>query len=573
LFLDWSNFHPCGESQKMNPFTVSSHKQKLGDLHINSPFTIPSGVVTTVPAVIARIARDIPAIGFLTTKTLSVDPREGYREPIVHEYYPGCFVNAVGLANPGARNFLEAVRPLLPLHDNKPLIVSVMGNDAEEFLECALILDPIADAFELNLSCPHVKGAGQSVGSDPEAVRSILQLLRSRIKKPILTKLSPNLGDVPGMARLCEQEGAAGLSLINTLGPGTAVDAEGNPILSNINGGLSGAGIFPVGLKAVREAASAVNIPIIASGGIGSSEDVIAYMEAGASFFAVGSALAGLKTQEIADFFSKLTESLERRPEQPAPPKCLTAVSRTTYSKTRVVENTRIGDGIFKLRLEKGPRCDPGKFFFLRLPGVGEKPFSPAQDLEPVYLVRKVGPFTAALEALKQGDWIYMRGPYGQGFPVPPSGKPLVLVAGGTGSAPIMLAASRWKTSITRAFFGFSADTTDQFQQQILSSVPEAAVVVDPPNRPGEVVRALAKDMKLKPDLYKECLAFVCGPTAMMRAAVAVLDERMPGDRILIAREDVMRCGIGLCGSCGTGSGLRSCIDGPVMSAPANLDF
>jgi len=557
----------------MNSSTGSRNKRSLSDLLIGSPFTIPSGIVTTVPAVIARIAREIPAIGFLTTKTLSVNPREGYREPIVHEYYPGCFINAVGLANPGARNFVEAMRPLLPLHENKPLLVSIMGNDAEEFLACALILDPIADAFELNLSCPHVKGAGQSVGSDPAAVRSIMRLLKTRIKKPIVPKLSPNLGDIPGMARLCEQEGAAGLSLINTVGPGTAVDAEGNPILRNINGGLSGAGIFPVGLKAVREAASAVNIPIIASGGIGSAEDVTAYMEAGASFFAVGSALAGLKTHEIADFFVKLAGALERRPAQPAPAKCLTPISRTTYSKTRVVENTRIGDAMFELRLEKGSPCEPGNFFFLRLPGIGEKPFSPARDLEPIYLVRKVGPFTAALEAIKPGDWVYMRGPYGQGFPVPPANRPLVLVAGGTGSAPIMLAAVRWKHAVARAFFGFSGEITDQFRQEITGNIPDAVVVIDAPNQVGQVVRSLAEDMMLKPDLYRLCLAFVCGPAAMMRAAVAVLEEQIPAERISIAREDIMRCGIGLCGSCGTSGGLRSCIDGPVMPVHADLDF
>ena len=164
---------------------------KLEHLGIRTPFTIPSGIVTTVPSVIARVARDVPGIGFLTTKTLSLAPRTGYREPIVHEYYPGCFVNAVGLANPGAESFLQAMRPLLPLHDRKPLLVSIMGSDPEEFLKCALVLEPIADAFELNLSCPHVKGAGQSVGSDPEAVRRVIRLLKDRIRQPIIPKLSP----------------------------------------------------------------------------------------------------------------------------------------------------------------------------------------------------------------------------------------------------------------------------------------------------------------------------------------------------------------------------------------------
>jgi len=116
-------------------------------LGIKHPFTIPSGIVTTLPSVIARIARSIPEIGFLTTKTISVQSREGYREPVLHEYYPGCFVNAVGLANPGAESFLSSMREFLPLYGSKPLLVSIMGCDAEEFLQCASILDPIADKF------------------------------------------------------------------------------------------------------------------------------------------------------------------------------------------------------------------------------------------------------------------------------------------------------------------------------------------------------------------------------------------------------------------------------------------
>src|SRR5208337_1579657 len=89
----------------------------LAHLKIKSPFTIPSGIVTTVPSVIARIARDVPQVGFLTTKTLSLNPRPGYREPVLHEYYTGCFVNAVGLANPGAESFLQTMKSLLPLQD------------------------------------------------------------------------------------------------------------------------------------------------------------------------------------------------------------------------------------------------------------------------------------------------------------------------------------------------------------------------------------------------------------------------------------------------------------------------
>ena len=95
-------------------------------------------------------------------------------------------------------------------------------------------------------------------------------------------------------------------------------------------------------------------------------------------------------------------------------------------------------------------------------------------------------------------------------------------------------------------------------------------MVIDAPGQIGRVVRSLAEDMKLKPEVYRQCLAFVCGPAAMMQAAVAVLGEQIAEDRIFVAREDIMRCGIGLCGSCGTNGGLRSCIDGPVMPAHAS---
>ncbi len=544
------------------PWPPASWPAKLG---IKSPFTIPSGIVTTVPSVIARIAREVLEIGFLTTKTLSVAPREGYREPVLHEYYPGCFINAVGLANPGAARFVEAMKPFLPLWDNKPLVVSIMGSDPEEFLECAMILDPIADAFELNLSCPHVKGAGQSVGSDSVAVRAVIKLFKTRLKKPVIPKLSPNLGDISGMARLCEEAGADGLALINTVGPGTATDAEGFPVLSNVAGGLSGAGILPVGLKAVREAASAVKLPIIASGGIGSAADVRSYRVAGASLFAVGSALAGMTTPQVADFFRTVARSGTAGPDEETPVPCVCSTARTAYSRTFVVENRPIGPDLFSLRLDRGPACDPGRFFFLRLPGVGEKPFSPVADEKPHYLVRSVGPFTRALADLKPGDSIYVRGPYGNGFPEPKNGTPLVLVGGGTGIAPLILAATRWPNAVSGAFFGFSAGISDSFRADVVSMIPEAQIVVDSPGRVGDVVRVLASDLTDRPMVYKDASLFVCGPGPMMKAVAESLDGKVPRYRIFVAREDIMRCGIGLCGSCGTETGLRSCTDGPVI--------
>ncbi len=578
-------------------------KSGLSGLGLRSPFTVPSGVVTTVPTVIARMAEAVPALGFLTTKTVSLEPRQGYREPIIYEYHPGCFLNAVGLANPGARGFLEAMKPLLPLHGGKPLLVSIMGGGPDEFLECARILDPIADAFELNLSCPHVKGAGQMIGSDPDAVRAIVCLLKANFDKPVIPKLSPNLPDVGSMALLCEHAGADALALINTTGPGMGTDCDGNPVLSNKVGGLSGAGVLPVGIRAVTDAAARVTIPIIASGGIGGAAEVRAYARAGASLFAVGSALAGMTTPEIASLFIRIVRDLEATTEavsqpwpgspdggpreasgggttrlpgagitrgsDPAlgnrPPTCSES-PRTAYLKTKIVSNVSVGDKMFRLTLENGKPCDPGQFFFLRLPEHGEKPFSPAADSPPSYLVRAVGLFTVALERLEPGAAVFMRGPYGQGFLEPAAEGSPVLVGGGTGVAPILMAASRWPDNIRACFLGFSRQIDPEFGAYLTDRVPGATVHIDKPESPGAVVRALARDMVKQPARYQSARIYVCGPKRMMEAVVDVCHGTVPRERIFLAREDLMRCGIGLCGSCGTEAGLRSCVDGPVMN-------
>jgi dihydroorotate dehydrogenase (NAD+) catalytic subunit len=460
------------------------------------------------------------------------------------------------------------MRPLLPLQDRKPLVVSIMGMSPEDFLECAKILDPIADAFELNLSCPHVKGAGQAVGSDPEAVRLIVRLLKGATAKPIIAKLSPNLGDIPGMARLCRDAGADGLTLINTVGPGIATDDEGNPILSNVAGGLSGSGVLPLGIRAVREAASAVDIPIIACGGISSARDVVAYLNAGAALFGIGSALAGMNTEKIARYFSRLISDLDAQTATPEISKGAPKGTCTAYVRTRVLENRPMGDSMFQLRLESGPECRPGQFFFLRLPEVGEKPFSPAQANPPVYLVREVGSFTRALKRLSRGDWLYMRGPYGNGFPGRQRSKgELVLIGGGTGLAPIMMAASKWRESVVRSFAGFSRPVEEWFRKDLSETLHQCRIVVDREGKPGEVVRTLAEDVRKHPEMYRGSSVFICGPGPMMDAVVGVLRDIVPSRRIHLGREDIMRCGVGICGSCGTRSGLRSCVDGPVMPA------
>ncbi|MFH0957846.1 MAG: tRNA-dihydrouridine synthase, partial [Pseudomonadota bacterium] len=507
------------------------------------PFTIPSGVVTTAPSVMSRIAREIDEIGFLTTKTLSLEPRTGYLEPIISEYHHGCFINAVGLPSPGAEWFASAMKPLLPLYKSKPLLVSIMGSDPDEFLKCAKILFDVADAFELNLSCPHVKAAGQSVGSDPDMVDRIIRLLCKNLRKPIIPKLSPNLSNVVEIAIICEKAGASALSLINTVGPGMAVDDMGNPILSNVVGGISGSAIKPIGLRIVREVAQQVRLPIIASGGIDSPVDVEAYRKAGASFFAVGSALAGASTEETKIFFRTIGKSYRSKRIETTNIRVKTrndSLLMTAYSKTRVVSNRQVSSNIFRLELESGSVCQPGQFFFLRIPNSGEKPFSPMNDLKPVYLIRSIGPFTQRLSVLKTGDTVYVRGPYGNGFKAPNSGEKLILVGGGTGAAPIIMAASKWSSRVWRTYFGFSSNFEERFERQIGSLKPSPAILIDSPGLVGAVVDFVDGEMTALGELPENMSVYLCGPREMMKRIGAVFARFTTHDRIYVAREDIM---------------------------------
>lgn len=538
----------------------------IGSLSIRAPFTIPSGIVTTVPSVIARLAEDIHELGFLTTKSISLEPRLGNREPVLHEYHPGCFANAVGLANPGAASFIRSMTPLLPLSQNKPLVISIMGSSHEEFLECAKVLEPLADAFELNLSCPHVKDAGQSIGSDPEFVKILLNMLREKINRPLIPKLSPNLVNFDEMVTLCEQEGADALCLINTVGPGTVVDREGTPILTNINGGLSGSAIKPLGLKLVRQAAALVRIPIIACGGIASASDVHAYKKAGASLFGIGSSLALIETLKMPAFFENLATGLEATQDLAKSRHSIQSVCRTDYFKAGVVANRKIAENMFQIVLAEESVSEPGQFYFLRIPGVGEKPFSPLSSNPLSFLVRAVGPFTTALQNLGAGEEIHFRGPYGNGFPKVSSGKPLVMLGGGTGAGPIIMAAKKLSQFEPKVFLGFSSDVDPDALRDIGVGDLNLVVEIDKPGIPGEIVKCLSHKLTTQKRDFMNALVFMCGPFAMMELASLALKEVTSPSHIYMAREDIMKCGIGICGSCGTPSGMRSCVDGPVMS-------
>ena len=159
-----------------------------------------------------------------------------------------------------------------------------------------------------------------------------------------------------------------------------------------------------------------------------------------------------------------------------------------------------------------------------------------------------------------------MRGPYGNGFEEPNPGEKLILLGGGTGAAPIIMAASKWSSSVLRTYLGFSCKIKGRFERRIRSLTPSVEILIDDPGRVGFAVEYIESKIEASYKGMENIAVYLCGPRSMMKRAGEVFSRFTRPDRIYIAREDVMRCGIGLCGSCGTEKGLRSCVDGPILT-------
>ena len=234
---------------------------------------------------------DIDILGSLSFKTTTLESRFGNPTPRIAETSSG-MLNAIGLQNPGVDKVIREELPKLRSCFHKPIMANISGFSIEEYREVAGRLDKEEQiAFiEVNVSCPNVSGGGIHFGSDPQMARKVTEAIKEVTSKPILIKLSPNVTDIVSIAKACEDGGADGLSLINTL-IGMRIDIrKRRPILANKTGGLSGPAIFPVAVRMVYQVAKAVNIPIVGLGGISSAQDVVEMMLAGASAVEVGAA-------------------------------------------------------------------------------------------------------------------------------------------------------------------------------------------------------------------------------------------------------------------------------------------
>lgn len=234
---------------------------------------------------------DINILGAFSFKGTTREPRFGNPTPRIAECTAG-LINSVGLQNPGVDRVIQEELPRLEKVFHKKVIANVSGFSVEDYVYSCQRLDqcPQVGWLEVNISCPNVHGGGMSFGTSPEAAAEVTRAVKAVCRKPVILKLTPNVTDIVSIAKACEEAGADGVCLINTL-LGMRIDLKTRkPVVANRMGGFSGSAIFPVALRMVNQVANAVKVPVIGVGGVSCAEDVIEMMLAGATAVEVGAA-------------------------------------------------------------------------------------------------------------------------------------------------------------------------------------------------------------------------------------------------------------------------------------------
>ena len=262
---------------------------RLGDLTLKNPVIPASGCFGYGYEMADWY--DINILGAISFKGTTLLPRFGNELPRVAECTAG-ILNSVGLQNPGVDRVISEELPKMRAVYRGPIVANISGFSVEEYTETCRRIDPEeqVEIIELNVSCPNVHGGGISFGTDPKCVASVVKAVKAVTTKPLYVKLTPNVTDIVAIARACEEAGADGLCLINTL-LGMRIDMKSRrPVLANTMGGYSGAAVFPVALRMVWQVSHAVGIPVIGCGGVTTADDVLEMMAAGASAVEVGTA-------------------------------------------------------------------------------------------------------------------------------------------------------------------------------------------------------------------------------------------------------------------------------------------
>jgi dihydroorotate dehydrogenase (NAD+) catalytic subunit len=386
----------------------------------------------------------------------------------------------------------------------------------------------------------------------------------------VIVKLSAIVGDVGKTAKAAIAAGAVGITVTNTIGPAT-VNLGGTPILSNKVGGLSGSAIRPLGLRAVKRVRDAIGEGpvIIGMGGISRPEDIRDFQNAGADLFGIGSALTGMDSGRMKHYFHELeTAAASPTPQCPAPQ--LEALSMD-YSPARIVGREEYHPGMFKITLDHLPIQGEegglgGKYFFLFVPGTGEKPFAIFCAQEKSIVIRVAGRFTKALSELPVGAPVYLRGPYGRQFPRLEN-RQMALVGGGTGIASLLEIGRRLHGKNELHFLLGGRTGKDLFDLPKFSEVGSVKVAT---NDGSEGHRGFVSDLLKEwiEQKHARSTYVLCGPEPMVEAGFKLLKDQAESSQIWAAIEYMTSCGVGICGKCASPSGLLTCIDGPFMQYP-----
>lgn len=259
----------------------------IAGFKMENPCMNAAGVLGMTPSILKRVYES--GAGAVVSKSIGPEPREGHPNPTLVPYEYGA-LNAMGLPNPGAGYFSEEIRQLKRM--GVPIVASFFGGSVQEFVDVASILSEAgSDALELNGSCPNVAEEMGMLAADAENVEIVTAAVKDETDLPLFVKLSPNVTDISTIAKAAERGGADAITAVNTL-KGMAIDIDfRRPILTNITGGLSGQAVKPVALRCVWEISEAVNIPVIACGGITSWSDAVEYLLAGATALELGTVL------------------------------------------------------------------------------------------------------------------------------------------------------------------------------------------------------------------------------------------------------------------------------------------
>ncbi len=536
---------------------------KLCGKEIPNCFAIPSGtIITAVPTLSKFFKEEGPAI--LISKSIGIEPRKGNHPPIIAGRGEYSFINAVGLANPGVDEFLKQIRTI-EIPKNKVFIVSIFGKNLEEFTEIGKKLYPYVDGFEINISCPHSKeGFGTSIGQDEELVAKITESIVS-FNKPVFVKISPSMSDddIKEIVKIAEMNGAYGITATNTVGPEEHLH-DGFPVLSNRVGGVSGLEIQESTLKCIKLVREITNLKVIGCGGFSDSKSVRKALSAGADCVAIGSALAGMNTEEIIEYFSVLNKDLTQNTNEAVR---FLKKDLMRYRRCSVTNIQFLAEDLFTLEFkeEEGEiikQTKPGQFIFVWIPEIGEKPFSVYKNEPPTLLIQKRGCFTGKLSELKTEDDIYIRGPYGK----PPEIKDqetLLVVCGGTGIAILPFFAKKYKTI---ALIG-SKDEQRLIDPEYFNDICNKIYFITEDGKTKIAHKGIVTDileMVIKENKIDVCIN--CGPEAMVKAVMEIQKKYFEPNKTYGFIEYQTECGIGLCGKCANSKGNRNCVDGPALT-------